>query len=229
MNSSDASSDITFTTRTHVMRSVARLSLLTGLCLQTSWLLWVVFGHRARWSLLLYPIIITALFAGLAFTNGRLRRLNAIVRIVLGLAFLLSVADRFGLMGEYGSPGVSFGDYAHFVTYTRQVNSFLPGSWAPTLAVLATLCETVIGSALILGFSTRNPVCSALGLLLIFGTAMSISLGFASQFPYAVVVLASGAWFLSTLDCSAWSIEDWRRRSRLSWPSSERLDKRKGF
>jgi uncharacterized membrane protein YphA (DoxX/SURF4 family) len=193
MNSSDASREEALTTRTGVTRSVARLSLLIALCLQTSWLVWVGFGHHAPWSLLIYPIIITALFAGLAFSDGRLRRLNAIVRIVLGLAFLLSVADRFGLMGASGSPGVSFGDYGHFVAYTRHVNSFLPESWAPTLAVLATLCETVIGSALVLGVSTRNFVRAALGLLLIFGTAMSISLGLVSHFPYAVVVLASGA------------------------------------
>ncbi len=219
MNSSDASSEVAFTRRTDVVGSVARFSLVVGLCLQTSWLVWIVVGHRAPWSLLIYPIIITALFAGLACTNGRLRRLNAIVRIVLGLAFLLSVADRFGLMGAYGSPGVSFGDYAHFVTYTRQVNSFLPESWAPALAVSATLCETGIGSALILGVSARNSVLAALGLLLIFGTAMSISLGFGSHFPYAVVVLASGAWFLSTLDCTAWSIDGGRRRAKQSLQS----------
>jgi putative oxidoreductase len=203
------------------MKSIARLSLLVGLCLQTGWLVWVVYGHRAPWSLLIYPIIITALFAGLAFANGRLRRLNAIVRIVLGLAFLLSVADRFGLMGAYGSPGVSFGDYAHFVAYTRQVNSFLPESWAPTLAALATSCEATIGTALILGVSPRNAVLAALALLLVFGTAMSISLGLDSHFPYAVVVLTSGAWFLSTLDCSAWSIEAWRRRAKQSEQSNQ--------
>jgi hypothetical protein len=145
-------------------RSVARLSLLGGLCLETDWLIWVVAGHRAPWGLLIYPILVTGIFVGLLLNRGRWRRLNAIVRIVLGLAFVLSVADRFGIMGTYGSPGVSFGDYGHFVAYTRQVNSFLPGSWAPMLAVLATLCETTIGAALVLGIRTRVFVLAALGL-----------------------------------------------------------------
>jgi uncharacterized membrane protein YphA (DoxX/SURF4 family) len=203
---------------TLTIRFVARLSLLVGLCLETGWLMWVVAGHRAPWGLLIYPIVITAIFADLLLSRGRWRRLNAIVRIVLGLAFVLSVADRFGLMGAYGSPGVSFGDYAHFVAYTRQVNSFLPASWAPTLAVLATLCETTIGTALVLGISTRKAALAALGLLLIFGIAMSISLGLSSHFPYAVVVLAGGAWFLSTLDCTAWSVEAWRREGNNLQP-----------
>jgi uncharacterized membrane protein YphA (DoxX/SURF4 family) len=197
-------------------RLIARFSLLVGLCLQVGWLIWVLVGHRAAWSVLIYPIVVTALFAGLVVTSGRWRRLNAIVRIVLGLAFVLSVADRFGLMGGSGSPGVSFGDYAHFVAYTRQVNSFLPESWAPILAALATVCETVIGTVLVLGISTRKAVLAALGLLLIFGTAMSISLGLDSHFPYAVVVLASGAWFLSMSNCTAWSIEAWRQRGKQS-------------
>jgi uncharacterized membrane protein YphA (DoxX/SURF4 family) len=203
---------------TLTVRSIARLSLLVGVCVETVWLIWIVAGHRAPWGLLIYPIVITAIFAVLLLTAGRSRRLNAIVRVVLGLAFVLSVADRFGLMGAYGSPGVSFGDYTHFVAYTRRVNSFLPESWAPMLAVLATLCETTIGTALVLGISTRNVVLAALGLLLIFGTAMSISLGLSSHFPYAVVVLAGGAWFLSTLDCTAWSVEAWRREGNNVQP-----------
>jgi putative oxidoreductase len=203
------------------MRSIARLSLLVGLCLQIGWLVWIIESHRAPWSLLIYPIVVTALFAGLMFTNGRWRRLNAILRIVLGLAFLLSVADRFGLMGGPGSPGVSWGNYAHFVAYTQQVNSFLPGSWAPMLGVLATLCEAIIGNALLLGISTRKAVLAALGLLLIFGTAMSISLGLDSHFPYAVVVLASGAWFLSMSNCTAWSLEAWWQRGKQSEQSKQ--------
>src|SRR5437899_12739196 len=37
----------------------------------------------------------------------------------LGASFLSAVADRFGLWGPHGAKNVSWGDFAHFVEYTR--------------------------------------------------------------------------------------------------------------
>src|SRR5437016_11159934 len=40
-------------------------------------------------------------------------------RFALGASFLSAVADRFGLWGPHGAKNVSWGDFAHFVEYTR--------------------------------------------------------------------------------------------------------------
>src|SRR5437763_1412829 len=57
-------------------------------------------------------------------------------RIALGAAFLSGIADRFGLWGKTG-----YGDFAHFMQYTAQVNSFMPAFTIPFLAWAATAAE----------------------------------------------------------------------------------------
>jgi hypothetical protein len=55
--------------------------------------------------------------------------------------------------------------------------------------------------------ATRAVAVAAAALLLLFGAAMTVSLGLASQFPYAVFVLAAGALTLSTSDASVVSVD----------------------
>jgi len=66
-------------------------------------------------------------------------------RIALGAAFLSGIADRFGLWGKT----IGYGDFAHFVQYTAQVNSFMPAFTIPFLAWAATVAELVLRIALI--------------------------------------------------------------------------------
>ena len=42
-------------------------------------------------------------------------------RLALKASFLSAVADRFGLWGPYGAKNVSWGNFAHFLEYTRSV------------------------------------------------------------------------------------------------------------
>src|SRR5215471_7274146 len=44
------------------------------------------------------------------------------LRLALGISFLAAVADRFGLWGSFGQPNVAWGDFSHFVAYTRKLN-----------------------------------------------------------------------------------------------------------
>jgi uncharacterized membrane protein YphA (DoxX/SURF4 family) len=182
------------------MKNKARAAILVVCCAQTAWLGFVLVRGGTALGSLAYTAAITTLFSALALTNGHYRWLKIGARVVIGLAFCLSVCDRFGLFGKNGAPGISWGDFSHFVAYTRQVNSFLPGAWAPVLAWLATVCETTLGILLVSGFVARWAEFAATLLLLLFGSAMVISLGFASQFYYAVFVLACGAFYLHTLD-----------------------------
>ena len=77
---------------------------------------WLVTGHPG--DKLVYDGFVVAVVAASVVTRGRRRWLNAVVRWMIGLAFLGSVGDRFGLLGASGDPGVSWGSWGSFVAYT---------------------------------------------------------------------------------------------------------------
>jgi uncharacterized membrane protein YphA (DoxX/SURF4 family) len=114
----------------------------------------------------------SALFA---VSRARSRWIATLMRVGVGLEFLLSVGDRLGVFGPFGSPGVSSGDFGRFVAYSQAVNAFLPASFAPIRAVAATLAETTLGLALVLGVRSRSSSAVAAGVLGLFGTAMTLS------------------------------------------------------
>lgn len=200
------------------MRWVGPGALWLALIAQLGWMIGRSLWGDGPGDKLVYDGVITAIFAGLALTRGRVRWLATTARLLVGLTFLGSVADRFGLLGSAGSPGVSWGDFDHFVTYTRSVTSFVPAEWAMTLAVLATFCETVLGVLLVAGIQPRIAATSAALLLLVFGGAMTLSLGIGAQFAYAVSLLAAGAWTLTTTDTRT------LRLSRLRLPHLRRRE-----
>lgn len=114
--------------------------------------------------------------------TGRSSQFAAIyARIALGAAFLSAVAGRFGLWHDRGPH-----PFAQFIRYTAEVNSFLPASFAPFLAVAATIAETTIGILLIAGVKLRWTGIAAAILLALFAIAMSISGGIKSALDYSV-------------------------------------------
>src|SRR5260370_40062720 len=195
---------------------------LTRLALVALWVtlavecVYVVYARlvlHSTWNHLLQPLLFIALFGSLAATRGRIRWIAALVRVAIGAEFILSVADRFGLLGPPGS-AVSWGDFRHFVAYTHQVNSFLPASFAPLLAVLATICEITFGITLVLGIGIRYVTRAAAVLLCLFGSAMMASGLVESQFYYAVFVLAAGALAIANVDATLLSLDAFRARFR---------------
>ena len=114
-------------------------------------------------------------------------------RIALGAAFLSGIADRFGLWGKT----IGYGDFAHFVQYTAQVNSFMPPSTIPFLAWAATVAELVLGIALISGVWLRWTAFASALLLVLFGTAMAISFGLKSPLDYSVFSASAAALLLA--------------------------------
>ena len=155
---------------------------------------------RESLSSMSYPFIFAVPFLLLALTGGRVRLINAALRLPVAIAFLDAVADRMGLLGPHGSPGVAWGDFAHFIAYTARINPFMPSATIPVLAVLATVGETTFALALLLGIRTRAAAIGSALLLTLFGTAMIIA-GF-SQFEYGVYLMATGTLALSTVDAS---------------------------
>ena len=118
------------------------------------------------------------------------------LRIALGAAFLSALADRFGLWGPPGKPGVAWGDFAHFTQYAAMVNSFLPAGVIPAVAWAATVAETTFALALILGIYKRVVTLGAAMLLLLFASAMTISFGIKAPLDYSVFGASAGAFLL---------------------------------
>jgi uncharacterized membrane protein YphA (DoxX/SURF4 family) len=81
---------------------------------------------------------------------------SVFLRFALGFTFLSAVADRFPLWGAFGAPHVAWGTFARFVAYTGTLNWFLPRAVIPTLAIVATCAETLLGVLLVLGWQTRT-------------------------------------------------------------------------
>ncbi len=188
------------------MKPAALIALWTTLSIELGYVILAPFVWHASWGHLVQPSILVLLFGLLAVARGRVRWITTLLRLILSAEFGLSVADRFGWLGPPGR-GAAWGDFAHFVTYTHQVNAFLPASFAPLLALLATIFEAAFAVALLLGIRIRQTSAGAAILLCLFGTAMMASGLVESQFFYAVFVLASGAWLISVTDASLLSVD----------------------
>jgi putative oxidoreductase len=117
-------------------------------------------------------------------------------RLAVGVTFLSSVGDRFGVFGPFGKRNVSWGDFQHFTAYTGMVNSFLPARIIPALAWAATALEIVFGVGLIAGIYKRFMAVGSSLLLLSFALAMTISFGIRSALDYSVYSASSAALLL---------------------------------
>jgi putative oxidoreductase len=135
--------------------------------------------------------------------SGRLSIANRIapllLRLALGATLLSAVADRFGIWGPPGVATVVWGDWTHFVAYTAKVNSFLPGAFAPVLAIAATAAEALLGITLILGILRRPAAFASAALFALFAGAMTLSFGIKAPLNFSVFVdfaaaLLLGAW-----------------------------------
>src|SRR5215469_6986815 len=137
-------------------------------------------------------------------TNERVLQVARILlRIALGITFLVSVADRFGALGPYGTRNVSWGDWKHFVQYVATLNWFVPKALIPALSVLETTIEIALGIALLVGLWQRIVAWCSAGLLLSFALTMSVALGVVAPLSYAVFAAFGGAFLLGEIAAPA--------------------------
>jgi uncharacterized membrane protein YphA (DoxX/SURF4 family) len=120
-----------------------------------------------------------------------------LLRWALGVTLLSAVTDRFGIWGPPGAANVAWGDWAHFVAYTAKVNSFLPDTLAPTLAVVATAAEILLGIALILGVFCRPVALASALLFAVFAGAMTVSFGVKAPLNFSVFADVAAAFALA--------------------------------
>lgn len=120
-------------------------------------------------------------------------------RLALGAAFLSAVGGRFGVWD--GS--LDYGRFDAFIARTAEVNAFMPAFTIPFLAWAATVCESFLGVALILGLWPRWVALGSALLLTLFATAMAISLGIKAPLDSSVYSAAAGALLLALYQTDA--------------------------
>lgn len=131
--------------------------------------------------------------------QGVLRGASWIVRISLAAAFLSAVADRFGLWGSPGSDGVFWGSIEQYENYVGLLNGFLPTVLISPVGWTATVLEVVIAFGLLIGWQLRWFALAAFVLLMLFSTAMLVSMGPKPPLDYSVFSAASAAFLLFAL------------------------------
>ena len=133
-------------------------------------------------------------------TNERINQVaRFFLRLALSVAFLVSIGDRFGLLGQYGARNVSWGDWSHFVQYVAVLNPFLPKSLFPALAALETAIEFALGVALLLGIYQRAIAFTSAALLTSFALTMSFALGPVAPLSYGVFTAVGAAFLLGAV------------------------------
>jgi putative oxidoreductase len=172
---------------------------------QVIWTIYFCVRTHPAFASIYYPVIFTPFAAALAITSGRVRWIATATRLVIGFAFFENVIDRLGFIGPPGAPGVSWGDFPHFIAYTAQVNAFAPAAMIPALAVIATIAEGTLGVTMLAGVRVRLASVGSALLFFTFATAMVLS-GL-SEMQYGVYLMSIAAWALATTDASVLSVD----------------------
>jgi uncharacterized membrane protein YphA (DoxX/SURF4 family) len=124
-------------------------------------------------------------------TTARIRIVRIALRLSLAAAFLSAVADRFGWWEPFGQG--SWGSMDAFTDYAHQLVPFASG-WLLTVIVwAATATEATLGLLLLTGWRPKLVGAATCLVLIVFGTAMAISLGAESPLGYSVFSAASAA------------------------------------
>jgi uncharacterized membrane protein YphA (DoxX/SURF4 family) len=120
------------------------------------------------------------------------------LRVALAAGFLSAVADRFGLWGPAGTPGVGWGGFAPFLAYTGTLLWYLPAGLVPAAGWTATVLEVALAVGLLVGIRLRAVALATGVLLSVFAVTMTVALGPESPLSYSVWSAAAGAFLLST-------------------------------
>lgn len=129
-------------------------------------------------------------------------RAARLLRVTLAAAFLSAVADRFGLWGPPGAPGVAWGNFEAFIGYTARLNFFAPSALIPLLAWTATSAEVALAMLLLAGYRLREAAIASGLLLAAFAVTMTLALGVKAPLDYSVFTAAAAAFALAALEGS---------------------------
>lgn len=121
------------------------------------------------------------------------------LRVALAASFLSAVADRFGLWGPAGTPGVAWGGFEAFLAYTGELLWYLPGALVTVAGWVATALEVALGVLLLAGLWPRAVALASGTLLTVFALTMTIAFGPEPPLSYSVWSAAAGAFLLAAV------------------------------
>jgi len=137
------------------------------------------------------------------------------LRTSLAAAFLSAVADRSGWWAPFGQG--AWGSMKAFADYAHQLVPFASGWFLTVIVWGATVTETRLGVLLLLGWRPKLVGAVACLVLIIFGTAMAVSLGMEAPLSYSVYWAASAAAAYAIIDPTSQSnANEYRRGARRS-------------
>lgn len=138
-------------------------------------------------------------------TSHRIRIVGIALRLSLAAGFMSAVADRFGWWAPFGQG--YWGSMGAFADYTHQLVPFASGWFLTVIVWGATVTETSLGVLLLAGWRPQLVGAAACLVLIVFGTAMAVSLGVESPLSYSVFTAASAAAAYAVLDGTTQSDE----------------------
>jgi hypothetical protein len=118
------------------------------------------------------------------------------LRIALALGFLSAVADRFGLWGKPGRPGVSWGNMTQFDPYVAKLNWFFAGCGHSIDWLGRDGGRDLARCGFADGWRLRWISLASALLLLCFGLTMFLALGPKAPLDYSVFTVACAAFLL---------------------------------
>jgi uncharacterized membrane protein YphA (DoxX/SURF4 family) len=128
------------------------------------------------------------------------------------------------LVGSIRRPNVAWGSFARFEAYTARLNWFVPQAMTPTLAVLSTCVELLVGLLLVVGWHTRIAAACGGLVLILFGLAVTAALGPAAPLSFSVFSAAGGSLLLATCSSFPYSVDE--LLGRAATPSARRSPSR---
>lgn len=140
-----------------------------------------------------------------------------LLRLALGIGFLLPVMDRLGWLGQPGDPGVGWGNWQHFVDYTHLLIPYVNLPMASFLGILATVAECVIAVLLIIGYKTRLAALGSFLLTLLFAISMLFFLNYRAPFNYSVFVVSFASLLLTKVESYTWSLDAYASRRKKNF------------
>ncbi len=118
------------------------------------------------------------------------------LRISIAAGMLSAVADRFGMWPKEVS---AWGNWKTFLEYTGSLNPWFPSPVIPAIGAIATGAETIFAFCLLIGYKTELFAKLTGWLLLLFGLAMTYSIGIKAPLDYSVFAASGAAFALSLL------------------------------
>lgn len=129
-----------------------------------------------------------------------------LLRLTLGLGFLLPVLDRLGWLGAAGENGNAWGNWENFVSYTHSLMPYLHEGAAAGLGFVATFLEAVFGLCLMLGVKIRWMALGSAFLTLAFALSMFFFSNYRAPFNASVFVVSAASFLLACLPSYDWEL-----------------------